>query len=102
MTSAMGFRRTLILRIERALTFIADNYSDPLSGGQLAKAVHLSNSYVAHLFQRRVGVSPKRFLKALRLRFAQRLLETSTLSVKEVFRHSGLGDESHFVRAFKA
>lgn len=35
------------------------------------------------------------------MRLAQRLLETTSLTVKEVFCQTGFGDESHFVREFK-
>ena len=35
------------------------------------------------------------------MRLAQQLLETTSLTVKEVFCRAGFGDESHFVREFK-
>ena len=41
------------------------------------------------------------YLKFLRMEKARHLLETSFLSVIEITRAVGVGDQSHFVRDFK-
>jgi transcriptional regulator GlxA family with amidase domain len=72
------------------------------SVGEIATLLHLSSSRFRHLFKQEVGITPKRYVKQLRLRQAKQLLETSLLSVKEVSARVGVNDISHFVRDFKA
>jgi transcriptional regulator GlxA family with amidase domain len=65
-----------------------------------ARLSSLSRSRMCHLFKMQMGVSPAHYLKALRLETARTLLETTSLSVKEVRARVGLQDQSHFVRDF--
>jgi transcriptional regulator GlxA family with amidase domain len=46
-------------------------------------------------------MSPRQFLKTVRLQAARDLLETTFLSVKEVMARAGYNDPSHFVRDFE-
>jgi transcriptional regulator GlxA family with amidase domain len=46
-------------------------------------------------------MSPLQYLIELRLRTALKLLETTTLSVKEIMHKVGVSDQSHFTRDFK-
>ncbi len=45
--------------------------------------------------------SPGKVLRALRMLNAQRMLETSDVSIKEVVAQAGFRDESNFLRTFK-
>lgn len=65
-----------------------------------ARLSSLSRSRMCHLFKMQMGVSPAQYLKDLRLETARTLLETTSLSVKEVRARVGLQDQSHFVRDF--
>ena len=67
----------------------------------LAQAVNLSCSYLAHLFKAETGVSLLQYLKSLRLRKAKELMDTTFLSVKEIRSRVGAGDKAHFARDFK-
>ena len=66
----------------------------------LAASVNLSPSRLAVLFRRETGVSPARFLRALRMERARLLLERTFLTVKEVMAFVGINDPSHFSRDF--
>jgi AraC-like DNA-binding protein len=68
---------------------------------ELARSVNLSPSRLRHLIKRDLGMSPGQYLKVCRLCLAQRLLESSFMSVKEIANSVGLSDVSHFVRDFK-
>jgi len=68
---------------------------------QIAQLVNLSPSRLRHLFKNETGKTPSQYLKAIRLREAQRLLRSSFLSIKEVMNRVGIVDESHFWHEFK-
>lgn len=65
-----------------------------------ARLSKLSPSRMCHLFKMQMGISPAQYLKGLRLETARALLETTTLSVKEIRARVGLQDQSHFARDF--
>jgi len=67
----------------------------------LANRVRLSPSRLSQLFKAETGMSPMQYLRTLRMRQAEDLLQTTFLSVKEIAFLSGASDVSHFVRDFK-
>jgi transcriptional regulator GlxA family with amidase domain len=67
----------------------------------LSKSVNLTPARLRQLFRKNTGRSPMQYLKDLRMRRAEGLLENTFLSVKEIALLCGVGDVSHFVRDFK-
>ena len=67
----------------------------------LAALVDLSPSRFSHLFRQATGVSPVRYLQALRMERAGQLLARTSLPVTEVMRLVGCPDPSHFARNFR-
>jgi AraC-like DNA-binding protein len=88
-------------RVKRVIELMEGDPSRNFTLGQMAESVNLSAPYFCYLFKTITGVPPAKYLKALRMQQAATLLSTTFLSVKEVVRHVGLADESHFVRDFK-
>ena len=88
-------------RVKRVIELMQGDPSRSLSLEKMAESVNLSPPYFCYLFKTITGVPPAKYLKALRLQQAAMLLTTTFLSVKEIVRHVGLTDESHFVRDFK-
>ena len=70
--------------------------------GEIAAQVGLSPSRFAHLFRSVVGTPPLRYLRELRIERARRLLEETSLPIREVMRQSGCTDKSHFSKDFRA
>lgn len=87
-------------RVRVALRLISQRYREPLTVAELAEAVHLSPSRLAHLFTETVGEAPMQMLVRLRLRQAARLLEFSTLGVGEVAAEVGFESPFYFSRQF--
>jgi transcriptional regulator GlxA family with amidase domain len=56
---------------------------------------------MCYLFKSETRVSPGIYIKDLRIKKARELLETTSLSVKEIRLRVGMSDESHFTRYFK-
>jgi AraC-like DNA-binding protein len=88
-------------RVQQAIRLMQENLSRKLIPGEIASAVNLSLAHLRYLFKEETGKSPAQYLRALRMREAGRLLETTFLNVKEVMHRIGVQDESHFTRDFK-
>ena len=80
-------------RVERALRFLAAHAAEQPSLARVAAEVGLSPFHFQRLFQRWAGVSPKRFLQALTLAEAKRMLaeSRSLLDVSHAVGLSGPG-----------
>lgn len=66
-----------------------------------AAQVNLSVSRFRHLFKSETGTSVVQFVKALRLKKAKELIETTPLSIKQIMTEVGIKDKSNFARDFK-
>lgn len=88
-------------RVCKVIALAEESLHKGWSPAKLAALVNLSPSRLHQLFKEETGVPPARYLRQLRMRRAQGLLETTNLSVKQVMAGVGLTDESHFVRDFK-
>jgi len=88
-------------RITWIVDYLQRHLGEPVSMPDLAAQVNLSQSRLRALFLRQTGMSPGRYLQAIRLRRAHLLLERTFLSVKEVMALVGYNDPSHFARDFR-
>jgi two-component system, response regulator YesN len=88
-------------RITTAISIIRQNTGSKLSVRELAKRVNLSVWHFTRLFKADTSVSPAHYMRDIRMKVAQGLLEESHLSVKEIAAQAGFGDRSHFSRDFK-
>ncbi len=80
---------TMEQAISRAIQIMKVNLSDPLTMDDIARAAMYSKFHFSREFQRVTGVSPGRFLAALRLEAAKALLVTTPLSVIEISHRVG-------------
>jgi transcriptional regulator GlxA family with amidase domain len=87
-------------RIEVALKVIhQDSRNIPVR--ELAQQVRLSTGHFIRLFKAETSLSPKQYVRSLRMKQAETLIDASFLSVKEIAACLGVGDRSHFSRDFK-
>ncbi|HTQ78620.1 MAG TPA: helix-turn-helix transcriptional regulator, partial [Thermoanaerobaculia bacterium] len=84
----------------RALSLMRSQASEPLTLRDLADAAYASPFHFLRTFRRATGLSPGRFLGALRLKSAVRLLMTTDLPVTEVCFASGYNSLGTFTRRF--
>lgn len=76
--------------------------ADPLlSIDDLAKAAHLHRGRLWKLFRTGLGVSPKQFLKRLRIAQACMLLVTTNETVESIALRVGYRSTTRFYRAFR-
>jgi AraC-like DNA-binding protein len=86
--------------VDRALAFVERNYAKPLTDAIVADELGLSTSHFRFLFRSATGQPFHKYLVALRLEKARRLLVEQGLGVTEVARAVGFGGLAHFSRAF--
>lgn len=87
--------------IERIMTWIDDNYTSEFHLELLSAELHLSASYISHLFQDSTGTTITQYLIARRMRQACWMLRNSNLPVNQICYNVGLTNVSYFCKKFK-
>ncbi len=77
-------------------------WDKPLQVATLAAQANISPSHFFALFKRRVGSAPMDYFTRLRMKQACRLLECTSLNVKEIATEMGYDDPFYFSRVFKS
>ena len=80
---------------------IATHYAEDITVDGLAAMVDTSPSNFRRQFTRTFGISPGRYLTAIRLNAARKLLETTEKLVSEIATETGFWDQSHLTKLFK-
>lgn len=80
---------------------IHERLSQRLSVGELAAALGISESSLAHKCQAILHCSPARLFLRVKMDRAMQMLKSTNMSVKEVGAYLGFDDPFHFSRAFK-
>ncbi|WP_297931960.1 AraC family transcriptional regulator [uncultured Coprobacter sp.] len=89
------------IRMQKMLQYIQKHFSETISLEDLAASANISRSEAGRCFQRYYADTPMSYLIRYRLQQAQRLLLTSTLSVKEISCKCGFSDISYFIKVFR-
>ena len=87
--------------IQKAITYLTDNYASKIKINELADHVGVNRSYLASSFKRATGYSPKEYLICLRMEKAKSLLEKTDMPVNAVASSVGYTDQLAFSRMFK-
>lgn len=90
---------TSLQEVEAACTFIRQHYAEHLTLEQLCRCVGLSRSTLLRAFVQAKGVTPYRYLEALRIQMARQLLGQG-FSPAEAALRTGFSDQSHFTKTF--
>ena len=88
-------------RVQRVKALIDSSIDRELTVSEMARFVNLSVSHLQHLFKNEMGQSPAQYVQELRLQRARDLLESSSLSIKQIMFRIGAKDRSNFERRFK-
>lgn len=88
-------------RVRAVIAYAGENLHRRATHEELARHVGLSSSRLRHLFKAETKSPLSQYLASLRIEKAQALLETSSLSVKEISAMVGYAHASHFARDFK-
>ncbi|MET8051103.1 AraC family transcriptional regulator [Streptosporangium sp. NPDC005286] len=86
-----------VLRVVRSMY---ENFSEQLTIDDLARTAMFSKFHFSRVFQRVTGLSPGRFLSAVRLQEAKRLLSSTSLTVTDISHRVGYSSVGTFSSRF--
>ena len=86
--------------VKRAVAYLHQNYTHPLSRWEIAEAIGVSEDYLTRVFNRELEISPWDYLTRYRVLQAQLLLRNSSRSIADIARQVGFKDQAYFSRVF--
>ncbi len=89
------------IRLQKMLTYIYENYAEPVTLEDIAKAAYISRSEAGRCFRKFIDCSPIDALIQYRLQVASRLLGEKTRSIQEICFACGFNSVNYFSRQFK-
>lgn len=86
--------------VERVIATMRENLGEPLTVDDMARVAMFSKFHFSRSFQRVTGISPGRFLSALRLQRAKQLLLSTTFNVADISLRVGYTSVGTFSTRF--
>jgi AraC-like DNA-binding protein len=86
--------------IQRFIAEMWDRYAEQLNLGELASSVFVSPFHFLRVFTRTTGVTPGRYLSAIRMYEAKRLLLTTPMRVSDIVTEVGYSSLGTFTTRF--
>ncbi|HEX4706004.1 MAG TPA: AraC family transcriptional regulator, partial [Pseudonocardiaceae bacterium] len=93
---------TIVRAVERSIETMRDHLDEKLTVDDLARSAMFSRFHFSRIFQRATGVSPRRFLSAMRLEEAKRLLLTTSIMVVDIGHQVGYDSVGTFSSRFRS
>ena len=90
----------LYVRIRQSKLFIDNHFNQNIDLAQISESAQFSKYHFLRNFKRVYGLTPRQYLRDVRMQAAKKLLKTK-LSVSEVCYSVGYDSLSTFSRAFK-
>ena len=94
-------RRDVYRRIARATDLLHSNYANGVDLTALAVSANMSKYHFLRLFKLVHGLTPHTYLQRKRIGVAVRLLESTSLTVRQVAVNVGFADDSTLVRQMR-
>lgn len=89
-----------IAPIKNVLSYIADNYANPINLETLSKIAGMNPKYFCRYFRNITERTPIDYLNYYRIECACEMLSTKDISIKEAAISCGFNDESYFIKTF--
>lgn len=86
--------------VEDMVSYIHDNYMNPISLDDMADNYHFSKDYIIRRMKKIIGFTPIQYLTHVRIKHAKILLENSNQTIDEIAESVGYKDLSVFYKAF--
>ena len=96
----MGFAESTVHRVASAISWLRENYSQPMKVEDLADLVHMSVSSFHEHFRSVTSMSPLQYQKSLRLQEARRLMLSSMMDAASASQRVGYLSASQFSREY--
>jgi AraC-like DNA-binding protein len=88
--------------VERVINAMRENLGEQITMDDMARTAMFSKFHFSRIFLRVTGISPGRFLSALRLQEAKRLLLTTSMAVADISHMVGYNSIGTFSSRFRA
>jgi AraC-like DNA-binding protein len=96
----MGFAESSVQRVAKAISWLRENYSQPMKVDELAGLVHMSVSSFHDHFKCVTSMSPLHYQKVLRLQEARRLMLSTMMDASTAGQRVGYLSASQFSREY--
>jgi AraC-like DNA-binding protein len=96
----MGFAESSVHRVAKAISWLRDNFSQPMKVEDLAEMVHMSVSSFHEHFKSVTSMSPLHYQKVLRLQEARRLMLSTIVEAGTASQRVGYLSASQFSREY--
>jgi AraC-like DNA-binding protein len=96
----MGFAESRVQRVAKAISWLRENYSQPMKVDDLAGLVHMSVSSFHEHFKCVTSMSPLHYQKVLRLQEARRLMLSTMMDAGTASQRVGYLSASQFSREY--
>lgn len=87
--------------ISSVISFIDENYASVTGVEELALSVPVNKSYLIRAFKKETGITPGRYLTAVRISHAKRFLTNHGLTLEMVAGLCGFSSADYFCRIYK-
>lgn len=87
---------------QKILAYMNAHYREPITMSQLSEALHLSESYISHVFREMIGCPPMQYVLRKRIGEAQTLLISTDYPISRIAQMVGFDSQSHFNKRFRA
>ena len=99
---SLSSKRYADVYLQKAKTYIQNNYSYPIHVTDIAQAVGIDRTYLYRLFIEKEQISPKQYLLRIRLGTSLKLLQTTSYSITEIAFYCGFTDSAAFCNQFRS
>jgi AraC-like DNA-binding protein len=96
----VGFAESSVHRVAKAISWLRDNFSQPMKVEDLAEMVHMSVSSFHEHFKSVTSMSPLHYQKVLRLQEARRLMLSTIMDAGAASQRVGYLSASQFSREY--
>jgi len=96
----MGFAESSVHRVAKAISWLRENFSQPMKVEELAELVHMSVSSFHEHFKSVTSMSPLHYQKVLRLQEARRLMLSTVMDAGVASQRVGYLSASQFSREY--
>ena len=96
----MGFAESSVHRVAKAISWLRDNFHQPMKVEDLAEMVHMSVSSFHEHFKSVTSMSPLHYQKVLRLQEARRLMLSTMMDAGTASQRVGYLSASQFSREY--
>lgn len=81
--------------------YIEKHYMEPISSQSISQAFYLNQSYLARAFKKEFGCTVTDYIVRTRMTNAKKLLEETSVSIKNIALNVGFPNSSYFSRVFE-